>query len=170
MKQLNPKSEVYRGYSLIEILVVITVFALLSVVASQALLLTLRGARKSEATIKVRENVSFALAVIGRHLHNSLAVTPCPNLDASRLDYSDQDGGQGSFTCVDPGEEGYLASGSARLTTDKVAITECLLTCNPGTLGSPPWVEVTLTAKSSETVGAEGSSVTTSTQIFLRNF
>jgi type II secretory pathway pseudopilin PulG len=46
-----------KGISLLEILVVITVFSILAILATMAILLTLRGARKSEALIRVRSNI-----------------------------------------------------------------------------------------------------------------
>ena len=57
-----------KGMSLLEILIVVAVFSILGVIVTRSVLLTLRGSKKSESQVKVRENVSFSLGVIERQL------------------------------------------------------------------------------------------------------
>ena len=162
-----------RGYSLVEILVVLTVFAMLAIVSSQALLLTLRGARKSEGSIKVRESLSFAASVMERQLHNASDVSPCPNPDPVILNYRDAGGKAASFSCINVipgGTEGYVASGSARLTESDVSVTSCFFSCTAASGNQSPAVAVSLTGKTKFSQGVESSEMTTSTQIFLRSF
>lgn len=162
------------GFSLIEILVVLAVFSILAIVVAQGIFVTLRGARKSETTTRVKENLAYAIAVVERQLHNASEVTPCPNTSPTRLDFKDEDGKTSYFSCQSVGPAGYVASGSAtiRLTSDNVSVTACSFVCatpSPG-VDSPPSVDINITAQDATTVGAEGAQVTTSTKVFLRTY
>lgn len=158
-----------NGFSLLEILVVLVVFSFLSIVVSQSLLLTLRGARKSETLGFVRENTDFALSTMERQLHNAERVFPCPNPDSRVLNFNDENGRPVSFSCLQIGEDGYVASGSGRLTSEEVAVTACSLVCNPGG-AAPPTIEISLTAKARGATGSEASVVSTSTNVILRTY
>jgi len=158
-----------NGFSLLEILVVLVVFSFLAIVVSQSLLFTLRGTRKSETISSVRENIDFAIAVMERQLHNAELVYPCPNPDDKVLAFRDQNGKAVNFSCLNIGEEGYVASGSGRLTNDAVAVTSCSLKCNPGG-NAPPSVEIELTGKASGAKGSEASIVSSATTIILRSY
>lgn len=158
-----------KGMSLIEILVVITVFAVLAVISTRAIVLTLKGARKSESQIKVRENVNYALSVIERQLRNSSEVSPCPNPSSLTLDYVSRDKAITSFSCQSVGSGGYIASGSARLTSNEVSIVSCSMTCNLSG-GSVPVINISVDAQDANLTDTEASRVTTQTEITLRNY
>ena len=162
------------GFSLIEILVVLAVFSILAIIATQGIFVTLRSAKKSEVTSRVKENLAYAMAVIERQLHNASEVTPCPNASPTRLDYTDKDGKATYFACQSVGAAGYVASGSAtiRLTSDAVSVTSCSFSCAtpPPGVDAPPSVDINITAQDATTLGAEGAQVTTSTKIYLRSY
>lgn len=167
------KSIKYRlsGISLIEILVVIAAFAILGILATRAVLLTLRGSRKSESLVKVRENVNYALGIIERQLRNANGVD-CTTSTASLLYYNDERGRRVSFSCVQIGSttDGYVASGSARLTSSEVRVTSCSFSCSAGSGDVLPSVTVNVTARDATATGVESAQVTSSTQIFLRTY
>lgn len=159
-----------KGISLIEILVVVTVFTILGILATRAVLLTLRGTNRSASTVNVRENLNYALSVMERQLRNSQNVTPCPNTDTTTLSYTDIGGNTTSFSCQTIGVNGYVASGSARLTSDQVAITSCSIVCAQGTGGVPDNVSITLAASDKQHVGIESAQFTATTKIYLRTY
>lgn len=150
-----------KGFSLIEILMTITTFALLGMMVTSAVALSMKGSKKGESTIKVRESLDYALAIIERQLRNAEKVEPCPNPNPQVLAYYDLKGAATSFSCVNAGgADGYLASGSARLTTTDAAISNCSLVCQTGTYSTPPQVQIDITS----------GSVTLSTKINLRTY
>jgi prepilin-type N-terminal cleavage/methylation domain-containing protein len=157
------------GWSLIELLVVVAVFAIVALLTTQALVHSLRGSRKSEFIGRVRENLDFSLAVIERHLHSAQSIG-CPNSET--INYDDSEGVAASFTCVDidgsGGDIGYIASSSARLTVDDVDVISCSFVCDPGEVGVPPSVTMSITAEDANALGAEGAQVTMDTKILLR--
>jgi prepilin-type N-terminal cleavage/methylation domain-containing protein len=165
-KMLNEKSHEVSGMSLIEILVVVTIFAILGIVVTRAVILTISGSKKSESLVRVRENLNYAMGVVERQLRNADAITTCPNTDASRIDYQDIYGNSTSFTCAN----GAVASGSAQLTSSEVVITACSFICQPGLSNNPVSVNVSFTAKDANTTGIQRSSVDLTSQIYLRNY
>ncbi len=159
-----------RGMSLVEILIVVGIFAVLGILTTRAVMLTIGGGKKSETLIKVRENLNFSLAVIERQLRNAGSVTDCTNSNTLRIDYLDQNGVAASFSCVNVGaggSPGYVASGSAKLTADAIDVTECSFTCQNSV---PRAVKVVLTAKENGTAAVANSEVSATTEVFLRNY
>lgn len=167
------KLTIKRGISLIEILIVITIFAVLGILATRGILLTLRGTRKSESVGKVRENISYSLAVIERQIRNAGSVSPCPNTNPLVLNYIDANGTPTSFSCVNVGPTGgYIASGSARLTSSDISLTSCSFSCISTPTGSAtlPSVTINVTAQNSGALGVETAQVSATTTIYLRTY
>lgn len=158
----------HGGYSLIELLVVITIFSFLVIISTQTLLLSLRGTRRSEATVKVKENLEYAVAIMERQFHSAGDVNPCPNPDTTRVDYTNQDGIGTFFSCEDLGADGFITSGPARLTSEDVSVTDCELTCGLQD-GITPYVQIKITAEDKNpTPGVTRAKATSQTQIQLR--
>lgn len=158
------------GMSLIEILIVVGIFAILGVITTNSVLLSLRSARKSESQQKVRENLNYTLSIIERNVRGAQSITTCPNIDPLVLDYKSADNIDTTFSCVSVGTDGYVASGSARLTADDIAITSCSITCSQTDVNNPPVVKVMLEGTSKSTQGAENVIVPAQTEITLRNY
>ncbi len=172
--------ETNAGFSLIELLVVITIFTIVSIVTSQVIILTLSGTRKAETISKVRQNLDFAMATMDRQLHSAKSVNPCPNPDNQQITFVDQEDNLATFSCVntnDNNQPSHIASASGSLTADYVMITACSFTCTPGLGSAPPYVTISITAKqltgagTSQTSGGQNNAVVTSTtQITLRSY
>lgn len=159
------------GMSLLEILVVVAIFAILGVITARSVFLTLQGSKKTESLVKVRENLNYALAIIERQIRNADDIPACPNPDSSLLNYTDSIGEPASFSCIDIGtDDGHIASGSARITNDRVNVTTCSFSCSIDNANNPPSVTVMLEAKDKSGTGAETSSVSVTNQIYLRNY
>lgn len=161
-----------KGASLIEMLVAVSVFAVLGVILTQSLVLTLRGSRKSEAQIKVRENLDYAFSVIERQLRNANSISECPNSDTRVISYTDGMGVLSNFSCLGTdGVDAYISSGSARLTSEEIIINSCSFVCSAGSTSIPPSVTVNLSAKSGNSnASPESSQATLNAQILLRSY
>ena len=151
--------------SIIETLVVVLIFSVLAVLTSASLILSLRGSRRSESTIRVRENLNYALSIIERQLHNAESVS-CPN--STTISYTDANFLPSDFTCNIG--SGFVASASAQLTANTVRVTACNFVCNPVSSGIPPSVSISITAEDINASGLEQQRVTTNTQIMLRTY
>ncbi len=150
--------------SLLEILVVVAIFAVLGIIVTQSVILTLRGSKKSESQVRVRENIGYALSVIERRLRNADSITSC---DGQTVTYRDSQGISSTFSCVS-GADSYVASASARLTSSEVLINTCSFVCD--LTSSPPSVTVSLEATEASATGIEGARVSSSTKVYLRTY
>ncbi|MGA2910628.1 MAG: type II secretion system protein [Candidatus Microgenomates bacterium] len=167
------KSKNYSGFTLLEILVVVSIFAVLGILVTRSVILTLQGTQKTESLIRARENLDYSLNIIERGLRGASSIPGCAtNLDTSTIGYLDQDGQPASFSCINSNGESYIASGSSniRLTTDSVRILDCSFLCTPSSAASPPYVSINLTVQDASASGIPGTEVTAQTQIYLRNY
>lgn len=157
-----------KGFSLLEVLVVLGVFSILAIVSTTAVLLAVRGAQKSATTSKVRENTDFTIATIERNLRNAAEIVSCSN---DSLVFKDQDSNTSTFSCVDIGEpDGYVASGSARLTGNGINVINCSFVCSGSVGSTPPSVSFDITSTDKNFTGPQGSIFQASTQIYLRTY
>ena len=156
-----------KGVSLLELLVVITIFSVLAILATRGVLLTLRGSRKSDSLGRVRENLDYALSIMERQLRNADDVT-C--VSATNISYETKGGTTASFSCESDASGGYVASASARMTNEQVDVSSCSFTCDAGGSGVPPSVAISLMGEDAVLEGAEEAQVTTTTTIYLRTY
>jgi len=160
-----------RGFSLLEIMVVISLFGIIAVIATQTIVLTLRSSRKSDAGAQLRESIDHSMAIIERGLRNAETIDPCLPAQQS-VEYYDTLGEYTNFSCVNAGGfDSYLASGSARLTNTELELVTCEMSCFPGTASAPPLVEIKITAKKANSSGTDEETIFSSdTNILLRTY
>ncbi|KUK79541.1 MAG: transmembrane(s)proteins 12..34 [Microgenomates bacterium 39_7] len=149
MQQFN-NSERQRGFTLVELLVVVTIFAGLGVLLVNSLFSILRSNTKSELIKEIRQNGSFALDVMTKKLTS--AQNPQCSEDESRVTFLDTSGEEITFLCD---EDGYIASASAgiktALTTNqtgedkiKITLTKCSFKCETAGTKNKVTIDFTL--------------------------
>jgi len=163
---IRPK---HNGFSLIEMLVVVSIFAILAVVATQAVVLSLRSARKSDSILDVRGNLDFAVLIIEKSLRNAKFISSCTTTPPL-VEYIDEHNRASSFGCRDLDGDGYveIASESARLTSENIKITNCEIICTSPTSGATQYLDISVSGVTTEAQGIEVSPVTIDTRINLR--
>lgn len=159
-----------KGFSIIEMLIVISIFAVIGILVTSAMSQTLRGSKKSDSLIRVRESVNYSLSVIERQIRNSESITPCTGAPSTSLNYRTIEGIQTSFTCTSLGPSGYIASGSARLTSTDISVTACSFTCSDLNANNPSIVTLNITAEDATNTSIEKGSVTSQIEIITRNY
>jgi len=169
----NHKNE--KGLSLVEILVVISVFAVIGILSTRSIFLTLRGAKKSDSLVRVRENVNYAMGVIERQIRNSESIESlCDSIPSSSFSYIAEEGVSASFTCEDMSGDGYIASSGARLTSSDIDVTSCSFTCtqlDPSDPPNyPPTIKISISAEDTVSTSVEKGTVTSETEIIARNY
>ena len=89
------------GYSLIELLVVITLIAILGTLTAEAFILGLRAQSKSEILKEVKQNADYIGQVIENMVRNSIdiGVSECNNLNSQKLTIRSSDGRFTTFDC-----------------------------------------------------------------------
>lgn len=118
------------GFTLIETVLAVGVFAMVAVSGGLLLFSTLRGAKKAAAVIIVRSQGANAIGTMTQLLRYAVEVTSC---SGSQLAFTAIDGSKGVFRCQNVNGDTYLASGSGRLTSPAVQILDCntVFTCIP---------------------------------------
>mgnify|MGYP001592803782 CR=1 FL=1 len=156
-----------KGFSLIEILVVISIFAVIGILTTRSIFITLRSSRKSDSLVRVRENVNYAMGVIERQVRTAESVN-CATVTSTNLPYITEGGAASTFSCT-LGANGAIASGSATLTSSDISITGCTFTCSQS-VNNPPSIKISIVAEDKKSTGIEKGSVSTQTEILLRNY
>ena len=161
--------KIKKGFSLIETLVVVVMFAVLATIASQSTVMSLRSARKSDSLSDVRDNLDNAVSVMERGLRNSQGIITCTS--GTRVDFIDEYERLTYFSCLGMSSNGYISSGSARLTSDQIDIEICSITCTTPASSAPTSVDISLTATNSTITGLseqDKSGITVDTRVNLR--
>lgn len=118
-----------KGYTLVEILVVVLVFSILGIVITSVVSSTLRNSGKSEHSVVIRENVNYAMGVMERQIRNAEEVI-CDS--DTELTYISSVGSEETFECIESSGIGRIESTnpSGNLTNDSVDI-DCndIFTC-----------------------------------------
>ena len=168
--------KIFKGYSIVEMLIVIAVFSILAVIITQSLALSLRGSKKSDAVVIVKGNVDYTISTMERLLRNAQALTCSPTNPGPNLLYTDERGNSINpmFRCLG-GVNGYIASGSAglRLTSQDVYIdcTIGVFNCTAETVDVPASVLITLNGRHSVLgTGPESAQVRTQSNVHLRTY
>jgi len=152
------------GFSLIEMLIVLSIFAVLGIVITQTLSSSLRGSKKSESVGLVRENAEQVFNVIERRLRGA-SMIDCNNSTQIKLQfYLVNDSAPHYFTCD-------VTTGIVSYDTQKLSSSNATTTCNfsPFCAQFPHYVTITVRA-SSPAAGSEGASYELSQKIYLRNY
>lgn len=160
-----------QGFSLVEILIVITIFAVIGLLSTRSISQTLKSAKKSDSLVRVRENVNYSLAVIERQLRNAENID-CTVVTAQNLPYVAEGGIAGRFNCT-TGATGNIASASGALlipiTSSDISITSCSFTCTKD-VNNPAIVKINVVAQDATGTAVEKGTVTTQTEIVVRNY
>lgn len=160
-----------KGFSLLELLVVIGIFSILATVSTQIVAQSLRGTRKSEATIEVKENVDYIFAVVERVLRNSQSLD-CGSSTNKKIVFIDENGDNSEFECHN-GENGHLSYNGDNISGDDISV-DCsetpVFVCTQTDGTSPSAVEINIVANEKVDAGKEGARITSSTKIILRTF
>jgi prepilin-type N-terminal cleavage/methylation domain-containing protein len=152
-----------NGYTLIEILVVITIFIMLAVLVTQSILISIKSSRKSLAIARVRENLSQAKNVFERNMKNAIDV-PISSCSNSEITYIDADNVVNTFTCQD---QTLIWNSTTNVTGDDITLTTCSFACDLAQV--PKTVIMNLVGTDLAGSGIEGETISISSMVVLRN-
>ncbi len=157
------------GYTMIELLTVVTITSILSLAAVQILFQGQLRSTQSEGLNKMRQEGNFVLDALGYQLRNSLEAT-C--VSSTELQVTSQNGQIVTYNLIPRSPSGTaVASDGAALTTSDVDVQSLVFACNNASGNSGTLVNVDLTL----TVPELSSSITDfnqvfSTSVYVRSF
>lgn len=173
-----------KGYSVIEILVVVGVFAVLGVIATQAISLTLKSSKKNDSMVLVKQDLDNAAGNIERLLQTASTVIvggDCTTPFATpSVGFRDSTGLRKDIACFDSPPHNWkgtvdsrivISSGETiryfnRFTPNAVQLSYCNFSCYTKDLKT--YVDFTATASARGVTGIEGASFETSRKIIVR--
>lgn len=168
-----------KGFTLIEILVVISILGLIMVVGTNMFIQVLKNNVKTEAIKDVKQNGDYAIMVMERMIRNAQNIRGC---SSSVITIDNPDGRQTTFECLDGAIASRSGALSGKLTSSKVTLSSALppaSVCNSSTLAftcdstfQPPTVTVgfTLTKVGENLRAEEQSSLIFNQSISLRTY
>lgn len=171
MKQFN-NFERQRGFTLVELLVVVAIFAGLGVLLVNSLFSILRSNTKSELIKEIRQNGSFALDVMTKKLTGGQS----PVCGPDQVSFIDSEGEEVIFSC----ESDYIASESAGIKTAltsnqtgegkiRISLTDCFFVCEPVGPSSKVTIGFTLSQAGSSSRQEELAQQSFSKVVLVRN-
>jgi prepilin-type N-terminal cleavage/methylation domain-containing protein len=167
-----------KGFTLIEILVVVGLLAIIAVISSNMFFTTLRSSSKSKTSITVKQNGDYALATMERLIRDSEEVIANSDgsvcvADMNKVKIKRLDGSEVEFACEEEGTaDGLIASNSARLTSENVKLDSCSFDCSSQGEFYPQVVAIsfTLSQATVTTRLEEQASLDFKTTVTTRNF
>ena len=91
-----------KGFTLIELMVVVTLISIMGIMTTQILIINIRSQKKSEIIKEVKQNGDFALSVMENMVRNANdIVTASCNTNTNQFAILNQDGFSTTFDCSD---------------------------------------------------------------------
>lgn len=181
---------VNAGFTLIELLIVVVIFGIIGIIASNTLFALLRSATKTEILKEVKQNGEYATSVMEQRIRNAIDVVtttyPCDASEQTGLEIINPDDTHTIYSCVDVGtpvlhrlqEEMIPAIASPPppnfLTNSSVTLPSCAppdisFTCTTSGITKVVTINFTLSQITLAPTSAESASQTFSIQVGLRN-
>ena len=149
-----------RGFTLIETVVAVGIFAMLSVIGSTLLFGILRGSKKAAAIVAIRTEGSNIIDGLTQTIRFAKEIMVC---NGTSIVFRPQIGGDVNYSCIGSN----IASGSANLNSSGVTVLSCAIDCPLPTgttdIRKAKYVNVSFTLK-----GAQAE-IPFKSQVVLRN-
>lgn len=168
-----------KGYTIIELLAVISILVIISGIVSGILYSTLRGTNKTKITTEVSQNGAYALSVITNDIIDSGSVTQIDGVDV--LDCTAAPTGtaitlkrlDGTNTVLSCSGNTISQDGKSLVNSNTVSVTSCTFSCSQKSDDSYsiPSVGINFTIQQkSGNFAEQKSSSTFNTSVTMRNY
>ena len=133
-------SKFKNGFSLIEMLIVISSLGLFVLIGSNLLFGTFSGGGKSEVSKEVRQNGEYALKTMEESIKNAVSLESC---DSNQVVVKAQDNQNTTYKVLEDEENiSHIASNSSYLTSNKVKVEDFSFDCGELKIGLPPTIGI----------------------------
>ena len=157
------KSKNFSGFTMIEMLVFLSILIIILSISFLLLLTTFNNSAKAEALKEIRQNGDFAISSMERYIVSAKS-TEC--LSGQSLQVTKLDGGTIDFVC----QNETISSDSASLTNDQVVVSDCLFECTQEEgLAGMVNISFTVTTGDEDLRSSEKASLPFETKIIVRN-
>ncbi len=183
------KNKINKGFTLIEVLVVLGIMVFVSAIVSGIYFASLRTATKVNTLTVVRQNGDYAIAQIiktvrfasgfaGVSNNNITYTTDCTATGSNQYNFlriTTSTGIDTTYSCVGPGPaitETTAASTVSLINTGTVVLSSCSFTCTQITVTAPPDIGLSfsLSSKTTSNLPENNATIPFQTSVSLRNF
>jgi len=130
---LSTKFKVELGFSLIELLVFVSLIGIIGAITTQVLIISIRSQGKSEIGKEVKQSGDYAMSVMDTMIRNASDITDYCNENVDEINILNQDGYNTRLYCdVSASQIASESSGfpgptlTQSLTSEKVAVSSCV--------------------------------------------
>lgn len=165
-----------KGFTLVEILVSLSILAIIVVMGTNMFLTTLKGVKKTKALTEVKQNGNYALSAMERTIRNAQSIEKnsddetCAS-EMAKINIKNLDNNLIEFAC----DGSKISSNSAALTSNdvKVVAGSCFFDCQSGEAGVSPatiTIRFSLSQAGEDVRPEEEALVDFQTKVTLRNY
>lgn len=169
------------GFTLVEMLAVIAVFASIGTIILSTIFISLRSSSKSDSITTVRQNGSFALSKIVQAVRYAKTLddpypctpepTPTPTPTYTSITITNLDDSETTFACT-TGASGIITEDTKPIMDQNaVSVESCSFTCSQDTESDPPALNIsfTLIPKNGSGLAEKSAAIPFETSVTLRN-
>lgn len=165
-----------RGFTLVELLVVLAIFITVGGLILSVLFISLRGSTKTQVETMVKQNGSYALSQIVRTVRYAGSLdTPTSCVPSATVQSiavrSLADSEQTVFSCPAAPGEGISSNSASLVDTNSLTVTNCSFTCKQEASNQAPQItiEFTLSAKNTGGLLEASSTIPFQSTVIMRN-
>lgn len=165
-----------KGFTLVELLVVLAIFLTVGGVIISVLYISLRGSNKAEVVTSIKQNGDFALSQMVKSIRFAGSLnspSSCvPSQSASSITITSiSDGAQTTYSCPANANDPITSNSAALVDTNAVSVSNCSFVCSQATVNDPPRVTIqfTLSAKTTNALQENTTSLPFQSSVILRN-
>ncbi len=181
MKRLHIRNYMLQrnlaGFTLIEVLVVMGVFVTVSGIILSILFVSLRGSRKSDLIVSVRQNGDVAMSQMVRMIRYAKSLdspTSCvPSVVyLNSITITSADDNQTVFSCPVSSGTGISSNSASLIDVNAVAVSSCSFSCTQASLSDPPSITINfiLSALGGGNLVEGQTSIPFQTSVTMRNY
>lgn len=157
------------GFTLIEIVVATGILSTVGLIAATIFFSSLKGGTKTEILKEVKQNGDFAISLMSMMIRNAREVSVCDETSNPQIEIVNPDWQTTRFLC--DYTSGKIASNSAYLTSENLAVSDCSFTCWPQSKGQKKiQIAFTLAQRGSPLRVEEKAQATFETTVYTRSF
>lgn len=169
-----------KGFTLIELIVVIAMLIIISTLSLNILITVLKNSLKAQITKEVKQSGDYAISLMTKMIRNATSLQSDCLDSSSSIRIKNPDGGETEFIC--DYVNNYLASSSAHLsptpapepitsTSLSLKSASCYFSCQQPA-GKPPLISISFTLEKNTTTfkAEEKISIDFHTKAALRNY
>lgn len=139
-----------RGFTLVEVLVVISLIGIIGTLVVAVLSITLRGSQKADVIAVTRQNGNLALSQMTKQIRFAKSIdspSSCiPSVTSTSITITSfTDGDQTTFACPTSLDSGITSNSASLMDANAVSVESCSFICSQANSQDPPTVTIEFT-------------------------